>query len=346
MLQREIFYQFIKSGCLLKNNNDFPQNPEIPTPARDHGHSWKFFRVIPVFMLYWFSFLPVYGQGLKAEQMQLVDLALPHKAYATPKKSRKLLVTNLSMRDGKLWKGSSHAIIPVHNYAIGQMGKITGAYEAVFSDDVEMFRPENMKQFDAVCFLNTVGVLFEDQDLKASLLDFIKSGRGFVGIHDAIATFVQYPVYDQWPAFGQMLGGTENGGHPWDGELMTIRVEDPSSPLTAMFPEESFQIADQAFQLQEPDFRKHIRVLLSIDVDKTGLSPKRRILPVRSEDLDFPVSWIRTYGEGRVFFGGLGHRDSVFWNPALLKHMLAGIQFALGDLEADTTPTPQPVINK
>ena len=101
-----------------------------------------------------------------------------------------MLVTNLSMRDGKPVRGSSAAAIPAGNYAIQQMGKVTGAYEAVFNDDIEMFRPANIKQFDAICFNNTLGVLFEDPELRASLLGFVESGKGFVGIHDAIATFV------------------------------------------------------------------------------------------------------------------------------------------------------------
>ena len=66
---------------------------------------------------------------------------------------------------------------------------------AVFSDDVEMFRPANIKQFDAICFNNTLGVLFDDPELRASLLGFVDSGKGFVGIHDAIATFVRSPKY-------------------------------------------------------------------------------------------------------------------------------------------------------
>ena len=59
--------------------------------------------------------------------------------------------------------------------------------------------PGKIEQFDALCFLNTVGVLFDDPELRKSLLGFIAGGKGFVGIHDAIATFVQYPKYDQWP---------------------------------------------------------------------------------------------------------------------------------------------------
>jgi type 1 glutamine amidotransferase len=159
-----------------------------------------------------------------------------------------------------------------------------------------------------------------------------------VGIHDAIATFVQYPKYDQGPPFGQMLGATENGGHPWNGELMTIKIDDPASPLNAAFQGSGFQIADQAFQFQEPTLRDHLHVLLSIDVERTGMAPNRRILPVRMQDKDFPMSWIRGYGKGRVFYSAFGHSPPVFWNSALLGHFLAGIQYALGDLPADDTP--------
>jgi len=278
---------------------------------------------------------PLPGQELQVEQKARVDEAVPRKAPAKPRQPRRILVTNLSMRDGKSFRGSSYATIPVGNYAIEQMGKATGAYAAVFSDDIEMFRPANLKQFDAICFNNTVGVLFDDAELRKSLLDFIENGKGFAGIHDAIATFVQYPKYDQWPEFGRMLGGTESGGHPWNGEVMTMRVEDPGNPINAGFGGKDFQIADQAFQLQEPVLRDHLHVLLSIDADKTGAA--RRILPVRKQDMDFPMSWIRRHGKGRVFYTGLGHSPQVFWNAPLLAHLLAGIQYALGDLSADDT---------
>jgi type 1 glutamine amidotransferase len=288
-----------------------------------------------------FSFLALYGQEISPDQKQQVDLAVPSKTPVKPGRTRRMLVSNLSMRDGRPFRGSSFAAIPVANYAFEQMGKRTGAYEAVFSDDIEMFRPDKLKQFDAICFLNTVGVLFDDPDLRQSLLAFIAGGKGFVGIHDAIATFVQYPKYDQWPAFGQMLGATENGGHPWNGEVMTIQVDDPASPLNAMFHGQEFQIADQAFQFQEPLLRDHLHVLLSIDAVKTAPSARGHLLPVRAQDKDFPVSWVRSYGNGRVFFCSLGHGAAVYANRLVLEHFLAGIQYALGDLKADSTSSAE-----
>jgi type 1 glutamine amidotransferase len=279
------------------------------------------------------------GQELPPEQKQRVDDAIPKKAQAKTRKPRRMLISNLSMRDGRPARGSSFAAIPVHNYAFDQMGKRTGAYEAVFSNDIEMFRPDKIKQFDAICFLNTVGVLFDDPELRQSLLDFVTGGKGFVGIHDAIATFVQYPKYDQWPAFGQMVGGTENGGHLWNGETMTIKIDDPESPIDKVFGGQEFQIADQSFQLQEPVLRDHLHVLTSIDIVKTPFVPGRHIFPTRAQDKDFPVTWIRSYGKGRVFYSALGHGAPVYWNPLVLAHFLAGVQYALGDLKADSTPS-------
>ena len=284
-------------------------------------------------------FSALHGQELTSDQKQQVDQAVPGKAPAKPVRPRRLLVSNLSMRDGRPVRGSSFAAIPIANYAFEQIGKRTGAYAAVFSNDIEMFRPDKIKQFYAICFLNTLGVLFDDPELRQSLLAFIAEGKGFVGIHDALATFVQYPKYGQWPAFGQMLGATENGGHPWNGEMMTIKIDDPASPVNAMFHGQEFQIADQAFQFQELLLRDHLHVLLSIDAVKTAPSARGHLLPVRAQDKDFPVSWLRSYGKGRVFYCSLGHGAAIYSNRLLLEHFLAGIQYALGDLQADSTPS-------
>jgi type 1 glutamine amidotransferase len=277
---------------------------------------------------------------LTAEERTQIERAAPAKAQAVPKKPRRLLVVNLNVRDGKVVQG--HPSIACGNYAIKLMGDRTGAYETTISDDIELFRPDKIAQFDAICFNNTVGVLFDDPELRQSLLDFVAKGGGFVGIHAAAATFVQYPIYNQWPAFGQMLGAYEDGGHPWGpDETITIRVEDPSHPINAAFDGEDFEISDEVFQFRHGYSRDKLRILLVIDPDKTDMGPNRRILPERRADKDLAMSWVRSYGDGRVFYTSFGHNKRIFWNPLLLKHILAGIQFALGDLDASTTPSSQ-----
>lgn len=271
-------------------------------------------------------------------EREKIESAIPAEALAPPARPRKLLVVTLNVRDGK--EGYGHVSIAYANLAIELMGKATGAYETVFSNDISVFKRDNLKRFDAICFNNTAGVLFDDQELKQSLLEFVRSGKGFVGLHAAGATFVQWPRYDQWPEFGEMLGAYENGGHPWKpDETITLKLDDPTHPINAAFKGTGFQISDEVFQFQKPYSRDKLHVLLSIDTDKTDMSPERRILPERRADKDLAISWVRSYGSGRVFYSSLGHNKEIFWNVPVLKHFLAGIQFALGDLEACTTPS-------
>ncbi len=285
----------------------------------------------------------VFGVGparaeMTEQERQKIEQAIPSKCTVTPKKARRLLVVTLNVRDGKVMRG--HASIPYGNLAIQRMGQATGAFETVTSNDIEMFRPERIKQFDAICFNNTVGVLFDDPQLRQSLLDFVHNGGGFIGIHAAAATFVQYPKYDQWPPFGQMLGAYEDGGHPWGPEeTITIKIDDPDHPLNAAFAGQGFEICDEVFQFRHGYSRDNLRILLAIDPDKTDMGPSRRILPERRKDKDLATSWVRRYGNGRVFYTSFGHNKEIFWNRPLLRHILDGIQFALGDLDASTTPS-------
>jgi type 1 glutamine amidotransferase len=56
---------------------------------------------------------------------------------------------------------------------------------------------------------------------------------------------------------------------------------------------------------------------------------------------EVPVSWVRKAGDGRVFYTNFGHNESTFQEPTILRHLIDGIQYALGDLEADAIPTSE-----
>ncbi|MDZ7317136.1 MAG: ThuA domain-containing protein [candidate division KSB1 bacterium] len=286
-------------------------------------------------------FLVVLSQWAVAEitpeEKAKIEAAVPKEAFAAPQKPRRLLVMNLNLRDSK--PSAGHRSTECGNYAL-QLMERTGAFQVVFSNDTLMFRAEALREFDGICFLNTAGVLCNDPTLRMNLLDFVSRGGGFVGIHAAAATFVQWPEYWQFPAFGQMLGAYEDGGHPWKpDETIWLRVEETNHPLTSMFPQSPFPIQDEVFQFRQPYSRDLLRVLLSIDTDKTDMNPQRRFLPERWADRDFAISWIRPYGKGRVFYTSLGHNADIYWHPQVLRHILAGIQYALGDLQADDAPS-------
>ncbi|MEE9462876.1 MAG: ThuA domain-containing protein [Bacteroidales bacterium] len=270
--------------------------------------------------------------------IELINNAIPEMAVVSPEKSRKLLVFNMDIWNGEIRAG--HPSVPYANYMLQLMGKKTGAYEAYFSNDTMVFQSAYLNQFDAICFNNTVGVLFEDPGLRNNLLEYVYSGKGFFGIHAAGATFCQWPVYDQFPEFGEMLGGFENGGHPWKPhEWITLKMDESSHPINRAFEGKGFDVSDEVFQFSEPYSRDRLRILLAIDTDKTDMSKERRILPERRADKDIAISWIRNYGRGRVFYTSLGHNAHINWNEKVLVHYLDGIQFLLGELDAPATPS-------
>ncbi|MEW6358376.1 MAG: HEAT repeat domain-containing protein [Planctomycetota bacterium] len=273
-----------------------------------------------------------------AEDIKNITEALPAKATANPKKPRKMLVFSVT-------NGFHHNSIPWGQECLRIMGQKTGAFEVVVSDDLSNFEPENIKQFDAICFNNTTRELFLPKDvdklpaaeqeaakardarLKQSLFDFVKNGGGLVGIHAATDSFYQ------WPEFGEMMGAYFDG-HPWH-EDVGVKIDDPEHPVNAAFKGKDFIVKDEIYQFKAPYSREKLRVLLSLDITKTNMNKGEKI---HRTDGDFAVSWIKAHGAGRVFYCSLGHRNEIFWNPAIVQHYLDGIQFALGDLEADATP--------
>ena len=61
-------------------------------------------------------------------------------------------------------------------------------------------------------------------------------------------------------------------------------------------------------------------------------------LNTTGEDGFYAIAWLDEREKGRIFYCSLGHRDEIYWNSAVLNHYLAGIQYALGDLDADASP--------
>jgi type 1 glutamine amidotransferase len=253
-----------------------------------------------------------------------INKAIPDGAPAKPKQPRKVLIYTRAT-------GYYHASIPLGAKAFELMGERTGAFTAVDSDDPASFEPSKLKDFDAIVMMSTTGELFTEKGadtagLRASLLNFVRSGKGIVGVHAACDCSYQ------WPDYGDMMGGYFNG-HPWGP--VVIRIDEPSNPVNAAFGGKPFAIREEMYTFKAPWSRDKLRVLTSIDL---GASKIDRGLN-RPNDQDYAVSWIKRYGEGRVFYCSLGHGDGTYYQPTVMAHFLAGIQFALGDLDADASPS-------
>jgi len=352
------------------------------------------------------------SQDVVARAVPLITGATPEKAPVHPAQPRKLLVFSVT-------NGYRHASIPVGLKAMEILGKKTGAFNAVISNDLTNFLPKNLRNFDAICFLNTTGHVFaskkilqirreekaandrrraietlmklagkfvtgkdlerlrkffgknrkpgrlttgeilklqqavthqkdrakkardtlnamgkEEQKkenlLKKSLMNFVRRGGGLIGLHAATDT------YKKWPEYLEMIGGVF-AGHPWTAnKTVALKLEDPDHPINASFEKKGFTLKEEIYQIKGPYSRQNLKVLLRLDTT----ADKEKLTGIRGsrQDNDYAVSWIRRHGKGRVFYCSLGHNFEIFWNPALLRHFLSGIQFALGDLEVDAEP--------
>ncbi len=265
-------------------------------------------------------------QGVSEAARAAIAKAIPPAAPARPAKARRLLVVDLNVgRPG-------HGSIPHANLAVRLMGERTGAYAATVCHDRSMLAAERLKAFDAVFLNNTLGPIFNTSELREGFAAYIRGGGGLVANHAVTVTSTD------WPAFGAILGA-RGAAHRDADERVTVKRDDPDSPLTAMFPRGGFTVADEIFRFHEPYSRKRVHVLLSVDVARTDMTAggRARGRCVR-RDNDYPISWIRRHGKGRVFYCSLGHNPRIFHDGRMLRHFLAGIQFALGDLEADASP--------
>jgi len=271
--------------------------------------------------------------------VEKIAAALPAEAYAKPAKPRTLLVFS---RTG----GFRHASIVTGKLALTELGKKTGAFDAVVSDDLSNFEKDKIAKFDAICFLSTTQNPFApfkdklltmsaeekakaveyEMLLRVNLMAFVKGGGGFVGIHAATDTF-----YD-WPEYGEMINGYFDG-HPWDAnKKVSIYVEPGQEmhPLAAMFGGERLEFEEEIYQFKAPYDSSKVQMLLRLDPEKS-----EKVGGMKRKDNDYGVGWARNWEKGKVFYCSIGHNHEMYWNPKILKHYLAGIQWAMGDYKVE-----------
>jgi len=267
------------------------------------------------------------------EVRKRIEAALPAKAQVTPKQPRRLLIYDVNVGYG------GHGSIGTANCAFTLLGQRTGAFETTISRDPAVFRDESLRTFDAVFFNNTVGNQFEDPELRRSLAEFVYGGGGLMGVHGTSVAFTRWPgAHEDWPEFARLLGA-RGASHQTANEPVHIRLDDREHPLNRLFGGNDFEYADEFFRFRTAYSRKRVRVLLSIDNEKSArLQGVERIKSFRKDE-DYALAWVRNYGRGRVFYSTIGHNPRVFWDAKMLEFYLGALQFILGDLPAPTIPS-------
>jgi type 1 glutamine amidotransferase len=193
--------------------------------------------------------------------------------------------------------------------ALIQMGK-ENDFAVDTTEDASVFTDENLKQYAAVVFLSTTGDVLNDQQQEA-FQKFIRSGKGFVGIHSATDT-----EYD-WPWYGELVGAYF-GSHPPGQQEAVFNVIDQNNISTRQLPA-VWKRRDELYNFKW--IAENLHVLIKIDENSYNGGKNGE---------NHPMSWYHSYEGGRAFYTALGHDDKSFADPLYLEHLLGGIEYAMG----------------
>jgi uncharacterized protein len=277
--------------------------------------------------------------------------ALPDRPYATPKSLRRVLVIAKAVT-------FVHSSIPLTAKMVEYLGDRTGAWMTTITYDVTGVTTENLKQYDAIVLASTAGDFLDDPNDKAvtearrkAFIDFVRGGKGVVGIHAATDCYhtsgrpaapggPPTQVTGTWTEFNEMIGGMFKY-HWFYPTLITAKIDDPNSPLNVMYPKRGYDIVDETYTFAQDSFsRKRSHVLTSVNYQRMSAEDKaKEPAATRRTDGDYALSYIHRYGNGRVFYEAHGHDEKIYHQRPFVAHVLAGIQYALGDLAADDSPS-------
>ncbi|MGJ1267322.1 ThuA domain-containing protein [Sphingobacterium spiritivorum] len=176
------------------------------------------------------------------------------------------------------------------------------------SEDADVFSDDQLSKYDAVLFLSTTGDIFNDSQ-KEAFQKFIRSGKGFVGIHAASDT--EY----HWPWYGQMVGGYFVS-HPAVQEA-SIHVLNRKHPSTKHLPKE-WKHKDEWYDFR--DIQPDNKVLMKLD--ETSYKGGKM-------NGNHPIAWYKEFEGGRIFYTGLGHTDEAYDEPDFQQHVLGGLRYVL-----------------
>ena len=202
------------------------------------------------------------------------------------------------------------------------------SFDLALKTSLAKLSPANLKNFDAVIFANTTGDLPLPD--KQGFIDWVKNGGAFIAMHSGSDTFHGFKPYIE------MLGG-EFETHGAQVSVDAIN-RDKSHPATRHL-EDTFKVYDEIYIIKSYD-RTKVHELLSLDAHPNSKQPGH-----------YAISWCKDFGQGKVFYTSLGHREDV-WDPtepnrktnpkevaeAYNKHILGGIKWALGLEKGDATP--------
>ncbi len=209
-------------------------------------------------------------------------------------------------------KGYYHESIPSGIEAIQKLGSENG-FQVDTTKDASKFTADNLKKYSAIIFLSTTQDVLNDEQQKA-MEGYIRGGGGFVGIHAAADT-----EYD-WPWYNKLVGAYFKS-HPNNPNVRkaTVNVIDKTHPATRELPDK-WERMDEWYNYK--DINPDLKVLAKLD---------EKSYEGGENGDNHPTIWYHEYDGGRAFYTGGGHTKESFADPVFMKHILGGIEYAMGE---------------
>ena len=183
------------------------------------------------------------------------------------------------------------------------------------------------------------------EELK-SVCNAVQSGVGMAGCHGGMCDAFRDATEWHFMTGGQWVA------HPGgDKARYRVRTGPQRSPITEGL-RDFFVTSEQYFMHVDPG----VRVLATTHFPRgaasgDGLDQAAQEAVDRDEEAGddvvvMPITWTKRYGQGRVFYTSMGHREDVWKYPAFQDLLLGGIAWALHNVDADVTPNIDKVTPK
>ncbi len=173
--------------------------------------------------------------------------------------------------------------------------------ELFYTSDLEDIHLGNLRRYDAVLFYANYHEPHypqTDPQMIADLVQYVEEGGGFVPVHSASGNFRDSDEYIA------LLGGAF-ASHGVG--TFSTRIAEPDHPVMKGFT--GFASWDETYVHQKHN------------------EENRTVLSYRDDE---PWTWVRTQGDGRVFYTAWGHDERTWQNPGFHELLERGIRWAAG----------------
>lgn len=209
-----------------------------------------------------------------------------------------------------------HESLPDAVKAFVEMSEENG-WNSTFTEDSSFFTKDILAKFDVIVFLLTNKNILSD-DQKRSFKEYIQSGGGFVGVHSATVTEME------WDWYGQLIGARFIGHS--GVQKGKIIIENNEHPSTKHIKSDELIWEDEWYSFDYSP-REYVDVLISLD--ESSIEPKT----FHNKNMamgDHPIAWYHFFEGGRIFQTQLGHRPEIYQNPIFRKHLIGAVHWASG----------------